>query len=80
MLWMTAISMILFAFFFDTPVGIAQGIWRIILHPDGLITDYSSVGGFGAMFMNSGLIMAASILIVKRSHAMINGATIACVF
>lgn len=80
MLWATAISMILFAFFFDSPVGIVQGVWRIILHPDGLITDYSSVGGFGAMFMNAGLIMAASILIVKRSHAMINGATIACVF
>ena len=40
--------MMLFAFVFDTPVGIARGIWRLILHPDALITDYSAVGGFGA--------------------------------
>lgn len=79
-LWMTAISMILFAFAFDTPIGIAQGIWKMILHPDGLIVDYSSVGGFGAMFMNAGLIMAVSIVIVKLSRVTANGATIACIF
>ena len=79
-LWAVAISMMLFAFCLDTPSGIFQGIWRIILHPDGLITDYSSVGGFGATFFNAGLIMAASIIIVKLSHAMISGPTIACIF
>ena len=79
-LWAVAISMMLFAFCLYTPSGIFQGIWRIILHPDGLITDYSSVGGFGATFFNAGLIMAASIIIVKLSHAMISGPTIACIF
>lgn len=63
-----------------TPIGIAQGVWKIILHPDGLITDYSKVGGFGATFFNSGLIMSASIIIIKKSHATISGPTIACVF
>lgn len=79
-LWLTALSMILFAFVLDTPVEIFEGVRKIVLHPDGLITDYSSVGGFGATFLNAGIIMAASLIIVKGSHAMISGATIACVF
>ena len=47
-LWTVAIATMLFSLLFDTPIGIAQGVWKIILHPDGLITDYSKVGGFGA--------------------------------
>ena len=65
---------------FDTPVGIARGIWRLILHPDALITDYSAVGGFGATFFNAGLIMAISTAILKLSRVMFCGPTIACVF
>lgn len=79
-LWCTAISMMLFAFVFDTPAGIARGIWRLILHPDALITDYSAVGGFGATFFNAGLIMAISTAILKLSRVMFCGPTIACVF
>lgn len=79
-LWCTAISMMLFAFAFDTPAGIARGIWRLILHPDALITDYSAVGGFGATFFNAGLIMALSTTIVKLSRVTFSGPTIACVF
>ena len=79
-LWTVAIATMLFSLLFDTPIGIAQGVWKIILHPDGLITDYSKVGGFGATFFNSGLIMSASIIIIKKSHATISGPTIACVF
>lgn len=48
-LWTVAIATMLFSLLFDTPIGIAQGVWKIILHPDGLITDYSKVGGFGAI-------------------------------
>ena len=70
----------LFAFVFDTPVDIARGIWRLILHPDALITDYSAVGGFGATFFNAGLIMALSTAILKLSRVMFCGPTIACVF
>ena len=70
----------LFAFVFDTPVDIARGIWRLILHPDALITDYSAVGGFGATFFNAGLIMAISTAILKLSRVMFCGPTIACVF
>ena len=78
-LWATALCMILFSFCFQTPTEILEGLKKIVLHPDGLITDYSAVGGFGATFFNAGVIMAASILIVQMSHAMISGATIACI-
>ena len=79
-LWTVALSMILFAFVMDSPLNILIGEWKLILHPDALITDYSAVGGFGATFFNAGIIMAASIGIVKLSHASISGPTIACVF
>ena len=79
-LWAVALSMILFAFVMDSPLNILIGEWKLILHPDALITDYSAVGGFGATFFNAGIIMAASIGIVKLSHASISGPTIACVF
>lgn len=79
-MWTVALSMILFAFVMDSPLNILIGEWKLILHPDALITDYSAVGGFGATFFNAGIIMAASIGIVKLSHASISGPTIACVF
>ena len=79
-MWAVALSMILFAFVMDSPLNILIGEWKLILHPDALITDYSAVGGFGATFFNAGIIMAASIGIVKLSHASISGPTIACVF
>ena len=79
-LWAVALSMILIAFVMDSPLNILIGEWKLILHPDALITDYSAVGGFGATFFNAGIIMAASIGIVKLSHASISGPTIACVF
>ena len=46
----------IFALIFSPISSILPGIWRIILEPDLLITDYIVVGGIGAAFFNAGIL------------------------
>lgn len=59
---------------------ILKGLWKIIIEPDYLITDYIEVGGVGAAFLNSGLLTLAftSILVFLKIH--IRGISIAAIF
>lgn len=57
-----------------------QGLWRIIITPTYLLTDYFAVGGLGAGFLNSGLVMLIAILIARRSDSLFNGALLASIF
>lgn len=62
------ITLILISFIIDTPNEILQGLYRIILHPDMLLTDYLAVGGVGATLVNVGfvaLIIVGMIYILK---------------
>jgi len=49
-------------FFYDTPRGIAMGLWAIIISPDILVTDYIAIGGLGAAFVNVGLAGLVSVI------------------
>jgi hypothetical protein len=64
----------------DSLADILSGLWRILIEPDYLISDYMDVGGMGAAFVNSGLLtlIFTSILVVLRVH--IRGISIAAVF
>nr|WP_278280763.1 DUF1576 domain-containing protein [Clostridium sp. Marseille-P299] len=57
-----------------------SGLYKIIIEPDILITDYFEVGGIGAAFVNSGLLMLISVLILFILKVEITGITIASVF
>lgn len=50
------ISFIIFAFFLESPKEIINGLYNIISNSDILITDYISIGGFGATLINSALL------------------------
>ncbi|EGT3616040.1 DUF1576 domain-containing protein [Clostridium perfringens] len=50
------ISFIIFAFFLESPKEILTGLYKIVLNSDILITDYISIGGFGATLINSALL------------------------
>ena len=50
------ISFIIFAFFLESPKEILNGLYNIISNSDILITDYISIGGFGATLINSALL------------------------
>ena len=60
----------------DTPQGIISGLYRIIVEPDFLITDYISVGGPGAAFVNAGLLMLLSIGMLRFFDIKITGAAV----
>jgi hypothetical protein len=74
------IALCLFGLSRDSFQDILSGLWRILIEPDYLISDYMDVGGMGAAFVNSGLltVLFTSILVFLRVH--IRGISIAAVF
>ena len=75
-----AFSLILFGLVMDSPKNILPGIQRIIVEPDILITDYISVGGIGAAFVNSGLTTLAFLIILYRLRLELYGTAITALF
>ena len=73
---LVAAELILMGFLLDDPADILPGLYRIVTMQDLLITDYVVIGGVGAALVNSGLIMAISICIVKFSGDPFNGFTL----
>lgn len=71
---------ILFGFIVDSPGEIFTGLYKIIIDPDFLITDYFSVGGVGATFVNSGILTLISIFILYKLKVEINGASISTIW
>ncbi|MDQ0359840.1 DUF1576 domain-containing protein [Breznakia pachnodae] len=66
--------------FLDSPQRLFNGIYTIITCSDRLITDYVQLVGFGATFLNAGLLMMISVVILHLSKAKISGMAIAAVF
>lgn len=62
---------------FDT---LLSGLWRLIVEPDFLITDYFVVGGVGAAFLNAGLLTLVSIAIIYFQGMEMDGHTITSAF
>lgn len=56
---------------------IGEGLLKILLARDTLITDYISVGGIGAAFVNAGLLTLVTAAIYRFSSAKIGGGAIA---
>lgn len=65
-----------FGLVMDTPQNIISGLYRIIVEPDFLITDYISIGGLGAAFVNSGLLMLLSTGMLRLLDIKITGAAV----
>lgn len=74
------ISFILLALFIDNPADIVNGIFKIVIHPDILITDYIKVGGLGAALINSAILTLVNIYIIWRLKININGPVISAIF
>lgn len=50
------LAIMIFGIVMDTPKNIIQGLKNIITQSDILVTDYISVGGIGAAFVNAGFL------------------------
>lgn len=73
-------TFLIFAFLFDTPANIFSGLYKIVLTPDILLTDYLEVGGLGATLLNASLISLINIFIIFKLELKINGSIIAAIF
>ena len=62
---------ILQGFFYATPRELAEGLWRIIILPDILMTDYIVIGGLGAALVNIGLagLVAMAPMVISKHEA-----------
>lgn len=72
-----ALFLITLGFILDSPKEIIEGFYQIITQSDALITDYLAIAGIGATFINSGLIMLITQLIMRKIKLKINGFFIA---
>lgn len=71
-----ALSLILVAFFVDSPGQIWSGLLTIQSQQDTLITDYLAVAGMGASLVNAGLVSLFSVLLIAWAKEPFNGFTI----
>ncbi|HAX73699.1 MAG TPA: DUF1576 domain-containing protein [Firmicutes bacterium] len=75
-----ALSLIGFGFVVSPINESMVGLFKIIIHPDALITDYIVIGGIGAAFINSGLLTLIFTQICYKNKIHFNGATYAALF
>lgn len=79
---------VLYAFIFFVIIGslfidplpdLVRGFKQIIVESDILVSDYLEIGGFGASFLNAGLLALGSVVLIRKSKAQMNGYLIATV-
>lgn len=81
-LFLTVTSLLFIAFGLtqSTPQATLAGFSRIIQSTNILITDYVALGGIGTAFINAGLLMLLSVVLLVLLRAPFRGMTIAGVF
>ena len=60
----------------DSPQNILRGLFTIIMTEDALITDYIKIAGPGAAFVNSALVTAITLILLRLSKDTLNGMTL----
>lgn len=63
-----------------SPPELLRGMITIVLTRDALVTDYFALAGFGAAFLNAGLVMGLGILLIYRLKLPFTGLTLAVLF
>ncbi len=77
---LSAVMLLIVSFCVGDVREIAAGIKAIILSRDALITDYFALGGYGAAFFNSAVILTVGIVLVTVQKIPFTGLTIAALF
>ncbi len=72
--------MMVFGYFLQPGYALIDGLIKINISPSVLISDYMEIGGPGAAYFNSGLVLFITLLIAKRAKARLSGALIAGLF
>lgn len=74
------ISSLILAFFVSDFSSIANGIYKIIIQPDVLLTDYIKVGGLGAALVNSSLLTLINLFFLWKLKVPLTGLPISAIF
>ncbi len=77
---LTALSFVVFGLLADTPAHIWEGLIKITVEPAILITDYVALGGIGAAFINAGVLMLLSVVLLYLLKVNIKGIYVASTF
>lgn len=77
--YILSLMMMVVAFSFDTPAQIFTGFKAILLSPSNLLTDYMLIGGIGAAFFNSGLLLLMTLLMLQRLEVRLTGVLISAI-
>lgn len=78
--YMTLALLYISAFCFGNPLELAEGMYRIIMSRDALITDYFALAGYGPAFLNAALVMTISLIMIEYAKLPYTGLTMAAVF
>ena len=73
LLWIYAAALALFGLFLGPLDQILPGLATIVLTEDALITDYVLIAGPGAALINSALVTAVTLVMLRLSHEPFNG-------
>ncbi|MCR4426654.1 MAG: DUF1576 domain-containing protein [Firmicutes bacterium] len=73
-------ALILVGIAWPSPEGIWRGWARILTHPSLLLSDFFTIGGPGAAFVNSGTVGLIGLSLVRASRIPLSGPTMAAVF
>ncbi len=68
------------ALLLSTPGELVRGMATIVLTRDALVTDYFELAGFGAAFLNAGLVMGLGIVLIRLQKIPFTGLTMAVLF
>lgn len=68
------------SFYFGSFSSIAEGMVKIVVSRDALITDYFELAGYGAAFFNGALVLGTGILLVIKQKVPFTGLTMAALF
>ncbi|MBZ2175319.1 DUF1576 domain-containing protein [Schnuerera sp. xch1] len=75
-----SLSFIILAFILESPRVIINGLYKIIIVPDILLTDYIAVGGIGAAFFNVGLMGLINSFLLYKFKIHMDGLAIAAAY
>lgn len=77
--YLLSLLMMGLAFTFDSPEKLFAGFKAILLSPSNLLTDYMYVGGIGAAFFNSGLLLLITLFMLQRLEVRLTGVLISAI-
>ncbi len=77
---MTMILLLAAALVMASPEELLKGMATIVLTRDALITDYFELAGYGAAFLNAGLVLGLGILLIRMQKIPFTGLTMAVLF